>query len=203
MLEATGGSELGLGCSWRSGSSARKSCGTRSSRRQDCVDTRWRQSRNRTPELPQRTEHPRLSDPPSEVRIERTRPGGSRTPPHLRRSRQCLRPRPWVGDSICLKRPSHEACRRHKTVEKWCKKQGIKPPGKAAIANKVLEHRGDKPLLEPTKRSTLRSLHKRVAKQLDELQLTGETAPAVRLRRVTNRAGVPHRRAAGACSGSA
>lgn len=73
----------------------------------------------------------------------------------------------------------NEACKRHKTVEKWCNKQGIKPPGKAAIANKVLELRGDKPLLEPTKRSTLRSLHKRVAKQLDELQLAGETAPAV------------------------
>ncbi len=54
-----------------------------------------------------------------------------------------------------------DACKRHKAVETWCKKQGIKAPGKAAIANKVLELRGDKPLLEPTRRVALRSLHKK------------------------------------------
>jgi energy-coupling factor transporter ATP-binding protein EcfA2 len=71
-----------------------------------------------------------------------------------------------------------ESCRRHKAVEKWCKKQGVKPPGKAAIANKVLELRGDRPLLEPTKRSTLRSLHKRISKQLEEPLPVDEMDPA-------------------------
>lgn len=79
---------------------------------------------------------------------------------------------------FALKHLPKDACKRHKTVEKWCKKLSIKPPGKAAIANKVLELRGDKPLLEPTRRATLRSLHKKVSKQLEEELHADKAAPA-------------------------
>jgi hypothetical protein len=60
-----------------------------------------------------------------------------------------------------------ESCARHKTVEKWCAKQGLPKPGKTAIANKVLELRGSEPLSEPHRRVTLRALQRAVASHFE------------------------------------
>lgn len=57
-------------------------------------------------------------------------------------------------------------CGRHRAVVAWCTKLGINVPGKTAIANKVLNLRGDEPLSDPERRDVLRELHKALRKQL-------------------------------------
>ena len=56
-------------------------------------------------------------------------------------------------------------CGRHKAVVAWCVKQGLKEPGKTAIANKVLDLRGQEPLSHPERQVMLRELHKTLRKQ--------------------------------------
>jgi predicted ATP-dependent endonuclease of OLD family len=53
-------------------------------------------------------------------------------------------------------------CGRHKSVENWCKRSGLKPPGKTLVANKVLAFRGHRPLVSPNRRATLRGLNRRI-----------------------------------------
>lgn len=61
----------------------------------------------------------------------------------------------------------NENCGRHKVVEQWCEQQDLPKPGKTAIANKVLELRGDELLCEPHRRSTLRALHKAILRHFE------------------------------------
>lgn len=57
-------------------------------------------------------------------------------------------------------------CHRHKAVAAWCKKHGVGDPSKAAIANKVLELRGERPLCDPAHKKDLRRLHNALRGQL-------------------------------------
>jgi hypothetical protein len=54
-----------------------------------------------------------------------------------------------------------EPCQRHDTVIKWCEARGLHPPGKIAIANKVIELVGNMTLLDPAHADRLRNLHER------------------------------------------
>jgi putative AbiEii toxin of type IV toxin-antitoxin system len=57
-------------------------------------------------------------------------------------------------------------CERHKAVSQWCSSNGIREPGKTAIANKVLDLRKQEPLCHPDRRAVLRELHQTLRKQL-------------------------------------
>ncbi|MDQ3725142.1 MAG: AAA family ATPase [Actinomycetota bacterium] len=57
-------------------------------------------------------------------------------------------------------------CGKHKAVSAWCAKLKIKEPGKTAIANKVLDFRGEEPLSHPDRHELLRDLHKTLRQQL-------------------------------------
>jgi hypothetical protein len=59
-----------------------------------------------------------------------------------------------------------ENCGRHRVVAAWCREQGIKEPGKTAIANKVLALRGEEPLSDPEHHPLLRDLHRGLRSQL-------------------------------------
>jgi hypothetical protein len=53
-------------------------------------------------------------------------------------------------------------CRRHRTVELWCSANSITTaPSKTAIANKVLDGKGEFPLCDPRKTTLLRRLYAR------------------------------------------
>jgi hypothetical protein len=60
----------------------------------------------------------------------------------------------------------NKPCGRHKAVVAWCESQGLKVPGKTAIANKILDLRGQAPLCHPDRVALLRELHQRLRKQL-------------------------------------
>jgi hypothetical protein len=53
-----------------------------------------------------------------------------------------------------------ETCRRHKRVERWFLDHELKPPSKVAVANKVLDLRGTRRLLDPKRRATIAKLHR-------------------------------------------
>jgi len=53
-------------------------------------------------------------------------------------------------------------CQRHQVISRWAAAQGIKPPSKTAIANKVLGLRGEIPLVAPRRRAALESVHQKV-----------------------------------------
>jgi energy-coupling factor transporter ATP-binding protein EcfA2 len=59
-----------------------------------------------------------------------------------------------------------ERCVRHRTVEEWCKQRGLKPPSKTAIATKVLDLRGERRLVDPQRRVTLRRIHRQAIRLL-------------------------------------
>jgi energy-coupling factor transporter ATP-binding protein EcfA2 len=56
-----------------------------------------------------------------------------------------------------------EPCRRHDAIAAWCDACSIHPPGKVALANKVIEQYGSAPLLDPNHAERLRALHRQLA----------------------------------------
>jgi hypothetical protein len=60
-----------------------------------------------------------------------------------------------------------ETCRRHRALVDWCAAREIPPPGKVAVANKVLHLRREVPLLDPMRRRTLRKIVRTVRHKLD------------------------------------
>lgn len=55
-----------------------------------------------------------------------------------------------------------EPCRRHESVEAWCRERKLKPPSKIAIANKLIDQVGETALLDGQHAERLRELHTRV-----------------------------------------
>lgn len=55
-----------------------------------------------------------------------------------------------------------EPCGRHDAVVSWCEARAVRPPGKIALANKVIEQHGARPLLDPRHAQRLRELHARI-----------------------------------------
>jgi energy-coupling factor transporter ATP-binding protein EcfA2 len=57
--------------------------------------------------------------------------------------------------------------RRHETVEAWFESRGFPKPGKIAIANKIIELAGDRPLLADAHADAVRALHVRARELID------------------------------------
>lgn len=60
-----------------------------------------------------------------------------------------------------------ETCHRHEALMTWFARNNLAPPSKIAIANKVLECRGEMPLVEPRRRASLKKLHRQVSELLE------------------------------------
>lgn len=59
-----------------------------------------------------------------------------------------------------------ETCRRVDVVRAWCTDRSIQPPGKIALANKVIELAGDMPILATNHAERFRTLHARLGQLL-------------------------------------
>lgn len=59
-----------------------------------------------------------------------------------------------------------EPCRRHDAVVAWCEARSLHPPGKLALANKVVERAGSSPLVDPAHTERLRELHAQLLRVL-------------------------------------
>jgi len=60
-----------------------------------------------------------------------------------------------------------ERCARHRTVVAWFERNALRVPSKTAIANKVVELRGDMRLVDPQRRTTLQKVHRQARTLLD------------------------------------
>jgi len=63
-----------------------------------------------------------------------------------------------------------EPCQRHRVVSRWLEQQGVEAPSKTAIANKVLDLRGEIPLLAPRRKAAVKLLHEQVSAVLKASQ---------------------------------
>lgn len=61
-------------------------------------------------------------------------------------------------------------CARPEAVDAWCTKHGLRSPSKTAIANKVLDLRGEMPLINARRKPTLVKLHADAMKHLSAAQ---------------------------------
>ncbi|HEU4737586.1 MAG TPA: ATP-binding protein [Solirubrobacterales bacterium] len=59
-----------------------------------------------------------------------------------------------------------ESCRRPEALTNWCEANGARPPGKVAIANKVVDLAGEMPLVDPAHAERLRDLHSKLEQLL-------------------------------------
>jgi hypothetical protein len=60
------------------------------------------------------------------------------------------------------------ACGRHDAVERWFAENALRAPSKVAIANKVLEFRGDQKLVDPRRKRALVALHSKATRVFAE-----------------------------------
>lgn len=67
-----------------------------------------------------------------------------------------------TADSFTVSDLPTEPCRRPDAVRDWCEARSIRPPGKVALANKVIELAGDMPILDRNHAPRLRDLHGRL-----------------------------------------
>lgn len=54
-------------------------------------------------------------------------------------------------------------CARPETVDAWCTARGLNPPGKIAVANKLIDLVGERRLLDPSRFDAVVALHERIA----------------------------------------
>jgi hypothetical protein len=71
-----------------------------------------------------------------------------------------------VTEAFTLADLPSEPCGRHRTVVEWFEAQDGNPPGKTAIANKVLEFRGSRRIGEPRLQRTLQKIHREALSRL-------------------------------------
>lgn len=52
-----------------------------------------------------------------------------------------------------------EPCQRPETVESWCEDRGVRPPGKVAVANKIVDLANEMSVVDPVHRERVRDLN--------------------------------------------
>jgi putative AbiEii toxin of type IV toxin-antitoxin system len=59
-----------------------------------------------------------------------------------------------------------DPCQRPESVKAWCEKRSVHPPGKVAVANKIVDLAGEMSLVDPKHTDRLRDLHRELKKLL-------------------------------------